>query len=267
MTFEMNSNQEEISSRKEIMEDKINDFLEKSQNKFNGKNLEKVSEALDFMLKIHLPQADRVDGLPFATHPLAVAEKVMGLSDNHELTIAALIHDSVEDQPDHIFVERINRKYPNRDFNYLRVDAATKERYKDTLKTWSFKEIRERFGEKVSYYVENMTNHDFNSLAEDIGLEGDGKQDFINKMYAEHVEDIINDPELFTLKLADLSTNIDLHSLDPAGEKYQKLKRKYKSVIEAVLKKLINLEEDHPIYAKREEVINDLEQIYKEQYN
>ncbi len=263
----MNSNQEEISARKEMIEDRINNFTNKAQDKFSDKKLEEVNEALDFMLKIHLPQADRVDGLPFASHPLAVAEKVMELSDNHELTIAALIHDSVEDQSDHIFVERINRKYPDRDFNYLKIDATTKERYRDTLKTWSFKEIKERFGEKVSYYVENMTNHDFNSLAEDLGLEGNDKQDFINKMYAEHVEDIINDPELFTLKLADLSTNIDLHSLDPNGEKYQKLKRKYKSVIEAVLNKLTNLEENHPIYAKREGITSDLEQIYKEQYN
>lgn len=112
-----------------------------------------------------------------------------------------------------------------------------------------------------------MTNHDFNSLAESLGLEGSAKQDFVNKLYAEHVEAIINDPDLFGLKLADLSINIDLHSLDPDSDKYRKLKLKYKSVIEAVLEKLKNLPVGHPIYNKRDEIVAELNDIYLKQYH
>ncbi len=266
MSFELRTNNQEVSARREKIEQEIEAFRAKIAEKFSGESLAKIAEALDFMLKIHLPQKDRVDGQPFASHPLAVAEKVMELSDNPELVAAALIHDGVEDQPDRIFVERLNRKYPDRDFIHLDIDDRIKEKHRDVFKRWSFREIKDRFGDKIEHYVDHMTNHDFNSLAEDYGLTGEKKQDFINRMYAEHVEEIMSDPELFTLKLADLSVNIDLHSLDPKSEKYQKLKRKYKSVIEAVLEKLKSLEPGHPIFEKKDAVAAELAAIYQEQY-
>ncbi len=267
MSLEIHSNPVELTDRRDKIETEIKAFSDKVVEKFTAAEAEKINAALDFMLKIHLPQKDRVDGRPFASHPLAVAEEVMKLSADPELVIAALIHDSVEEQSDHIFVERVNRKYPDRAFAYLNVDEVVKIKYKDIFKTWSFREIKERFGTKVEYYTQNMTNHDYNSLAEDTGLKGVEKQDLINKLYFEHVERIINDPALFTLKLADLSVNIDLHSLDPESEKHKKLKRKYKSVIETIIEKLKNLNPDHPIYPQRDETISKLTTIYNEQYN
>ncbi|MFA6194494.1 MAG: hypothetical protein WC719_01950 [Patescibacteria group bacterium] len=266
MSFELRTNNQEVSARREKIEQDIEVFRAKIAEKFSGESLAKIAEALDFMLKIHLPQADRADGRPFASHPLAVAEKVMELSDNPELTIAALIHDGVEDQADRIFVERNNRKYPHRKSVPLDINENLKEKYKNTLRNRSFKEIKDRFGDKVEYYIQNMTNHDYNSLAEDANLTGEEKQDFINDHYAEHVEEIMGDPELFTLKLADLSVNIDLHSMDSQSEKHVKLKRKYKSVIEAVLARLKTLEPDHLLYSKKDEIAAELTKIYQEQY-
>lgn len=267
MSFEVSSNFEDVSSRREKIEAEIAAFRKRIAEKFSGEGLKKVEESLEFMLKIHLPQKDRADGRPFASHPLAVAEKVIAASDNPDLAAAALIHDGVEDQSDRIFVERIERKYPGRDFMHLEINAETKEKYKDVFKEWSFREIRDRFGDKVRYYTENMTNHDYNSLAESLGLSGEAKQDFVNEMYAEHVEAIIDDPELFTLKLADLSVNIDLHSLDPNSEKYRKLKRKYKSVIEAVRERLAKVGEGHPLYANKDRDIAELDRAYSEFYS
>jgi len=266
MSFELTSNPREVSSRREKIETDIQDFRNRVTEKFSDSDVAKIIEALDFMLKMHLPQKDRVDGQPFASHPLAVAMKILELSDNPELTMAALTHDTVEDQSDRVFVERINRKYPDRDFVHLKIDETAREKYKDIFKTWSLREIKDKFGDRVKYYVENMTNHDFNSLAEDMGLSGDKKIDFINKLYAEHVEDLLNDSELFTLKLADLSTNIDLRSLDKNSEKYKKLKRKYKSVIETILEKLRHLEKQHPLYGQKDAVASELEKVYHEQY-
>lgn len=267
MSFEISLNPEEISSRREKINKEIEVFKKSISEKYNGIESEKILDALNFMLEVHLPQDDRFDGRPFAGHPIAVAEKVMELSDNAELVVAALIHDSVEDRSDSIFVERIKRKYPDRNFLHLPIDEILKNKYKDIFKDWSFKEIRERFGDNVAYYTESMTNHDFNSLADGLGLSGENRQDFINKLYGEHVEEIINNSELFILKLADLSVNIDLHSLEPNCEKYLKLKRKYKSVIEAFLEKLKNLDPAHPIYKKREAITSDLDLVYREQYN
>lgn len=66
---------------------------------------------------------------------------------------------------------------------------------------------------------------------------------------------------------ADLSTNIDLRSLDPSSYKHKKLKRKYKSVIENVLKKIKDLDSGHALYNNRERLVRDLNKVYLEQYN
>ena len=266
MSFEVNSNFNQIVDRRERIEDEINHFKSELLEKFSEEDIANIEKALDLMLEIHLPQKDRVDGKPFASHPLAVAEKVMTMSDNPELAIAALIHDGVEDQADRIFVERINRKHIGGHLTII-LNEEVKEKYKDIFTIWSFREIEDLFGKNVRYYTENMTNHDFNGLADSLDLKGDEREDFVNKLYAEHVEDIINDPKLFTLKLADLSTNIDLHSLDPEGEKYKTLKRKYKSVITAILEKLKTIPENHPIYENKDKITKELEQIYQEQYS
>jgi len=266
MSFELKTDFDQITNRREKIESEINNFKNKVEARFSEIDAKRINEALEFMLKIHLPQKDRVDGKPFASHPLAVAEKVMAMSDDPDLIIAALDHDSVEDQSDRIFVERINRKNIGSNLHFD-ISEATKEKYKTIFTAWSFKEISELFGPKVKYYVENMTNHDFNSLADNLNLNGEDKENFVNKLYAEHVEDIMNDPKLFTLKLADLSTNINLRSLDPEGEKYKTLKRKYKSVIEAIIEKLQTIPTDHLIYEKKGEITKELEQVYQEQYS
>ncbi|MFZ4631866.1 MAG: hypothetical protein ACOYL8_01505 [Patescibacteria group bacterium] len=265
MSFEKESDFKKINTRKEIIETELKNFEAEVFAKFPEEDAKKIKTALEFMLKIHLPQNDRADGRPFASHPLAVAEKIMKMSDNPELVISALIHDSVEDQADQIFIERINRKNLGGGLK-INIDETLKEKYKSIFASWSFKEIEDRFGSKVKYYTENMTNHDYNSLAENLNLEDEEKEKFINKLYAEHIDSIMNDPDLLTLKLADLSTNIDLHSLSPDSEKYRKLKRKYKSVIEAVINKLSNISSGLPIHTQKDEIIEELTKVYEEQY-
>lgn len=255
-----------IARRQEALEKEVNNFKALAQEKFSGPELKQVLSALDFMLKIHLPQSDRVDGKPFASHPLAVAEKVINLDPDPELVCAALLHDGVEDQCDQIFASRVNRKFPQKNFLQFKVSPEAKAKHREIFKDWSFKEIKERFGEQVEYYVENMTNHDYYGLADDLGLYGEEKADLVNRLYSEHVEMVLDDPKLFTLKLADLSVNIDLHSLPEGSEKQLKLKRKYKSVIEMVISKLENINEQHPLFKQRDQVTEELKNIYKEQY-
>jgi (p)ppGpp synthase/HD superfamily hydrolase len=266
MPLETYENLNSVARRQEVLEKEVNQFKNLIEKNFSGADLNKVSEALNFMLQIHLPQSDRVDGRPFASHPLAVAEKVLKLDPDTDLVSAALLHDGVEDQGDYIFAARVNRRFPDKKFIDLKLNPDLKNKYNDLFKSWSFKEISDRFGEKVKYYVENMTNHDYYSLADNLGLEGEERIDFINRLYSEHVEAVIDDEKLFTLKLADLSVNVDLHSLPIGSEKHIKLKRKYKLVIEAVIDKLKKLDDRHPLYKKRVSILLDLEKIYQEQY-
>jgi (p)ppGpp synthase/HD superfamily hydrolase len=267
MSFELVTNTTEIMARREKIEKEILLFRNKVIEKFKDSDALKIQEALDFMLEIHLPQPDRFDGRLFASHPLAVAERVMEVSDDPELVIAALIHDSVEDQRERIFLERMNRKYPNRTGVQINIDDKLKKKHQEIFKSWSFREIKDRFGDQVCAYVESITNYNYNDLADDLNLSGEDKQDFINKLYSEHVEQIISDPKLLILKLADLTVNSDLKSLSPNSEKFQKLKKKYKPVIKMMIQKLLTVDNNHLIYSNKNKFIADLSAIYLEQYD
>ena len=149
MPLEIPSNPADLLNRRENIKSELNTFRNNVSENFTPAEAEKINAALDFMLKIHLPREDRVDSRPFASHPLAVAEEVIKLSNDPELVIAALIHDGVEEQCDYIFAERVNRKYPDRKFSYLEMTEALKEKYKSIFKAWSFKEIKGKFGRKL----------------------------------------------------------------------------------------------------------------------
>lgn len=117
------------------------------------------------------------------------------------------------------------------------------------------------------YYIQNLTNHDFDSLAEDLSnLSDEEKIDFKNHAYASHVEEIITDPDLCLLKYADFSKNIDLRNLSSRSEKYFKLKRKYSSVIPIFINRLKMITEDHQLYSRKDLIIKNLEDVYQKQY-
>lgn len=269
MSVEIFSNQIIINEREKKIEKNLNSFKALIEDKFKGDDLFKINKALDLMLEIHLPQNDRSDGNPYVKHPLEVAEKVINISDKltPDLVVSALLHDSVEDMPEVLFAKRANRKFPDRNFKF-KISEDIKKNYFSIFKDWAFREIDSSFGPKVLYYIQNLTNHDFDSLAEEIvDLSVDEKIEFKNQAYASHVEDIINDPDLCLLKYADFSQNIDLKELPLDGDKYFKLKRKYSSVIPIFINKLKMIDENHQLYSRKESIVKDLENTYKKQYS
>lgn len=269
MSVEILSNQVIINEREQRVRRSVEEFEFLIEKRFEGEGLAKVKKALDLMLEIHLPQKDRSDGNPYVKHPLEVAEKVLKISDNitPDLIVSALLHDSVEDMPEILFAKRANRKFPNRNYKF-KIDQQVKDNYFEIFKDWSFKEIDLKFGPTVLYYIKNLTNHDFDSLAEDVGgLTDEEKIEFKNKAYASHVEEIIKDPNLCLLKYADFSQNINLKNLPQDGEKYFKLKRKYSSVIPIFIEKLNKTEEGHQLFSRKKEIIDDLKETYQKQYN
>ena len=269
MSVEILSNQIAINEREKKIKENLEQFKLLVAERFENDDLFKVNEALELMLEVHLPQKDRSDGNPYVKHPLEVAEKVMEVSDNltPDLIVSALLHDSVEDMPEILFAKRANRKFPNREYN-LKVNEEVKKNYFQVFRDWSFKEIDLRFGSKVLYYLENLTNHDFDSLAEDLTeLTDEERIDFKNQAYAAHVEEIINDPDLCLLKYADFSQNINLKNLPLGSDKYFKLKRKYSSVIPIFINKLKMIDKNHQLYSRKEEIIKELEDTYQKQYN
>ncbi len=267
MSVEVLSNPIEELSRKKRLSEDIDTLQTAIEESFSKEDLIEVEKAKELMLKLHLQQKDRADGNPFAKHPIDVASRVLEIypKPSKELFIAALLHDSVEDKAEVLFTDRANRKFKNKNYN-LKIRDEIKEKYWSVFKDWSFREIKEKFGDKVEYFLRNLTNHDFDSLAEDLGLEGEEKIEFKNKAYLSHVQEIIEDPDLCLLKYADFSVNIDLRSLPKDSLKYKKLKRKYKSVIPIFIDRLNNISESHELYGKKDQLISNLQLIYQTQY-
>lgn len=267
MSVEVLSNPKEELARKERISDDIESLSSVLENKFSKEDLKEIKEAMNLMLNLHLQQKDRADGNPFAKHPIEVTKRVLEISDSpsRELVVAAMLHDSVEDKAEALFAQRANRKLADKPYTF-KLREETKEKYWDTFKDWSFREIKEKFGDKVEYYLKNLTNHDFDSLAEDMGLEGEEKIEFKNKAYLEHVKEIIEDPDLCLLKYADFSVNVDLKNLPKDSLKYKKLKRKYKSVIPIFIDRLKNINKNHELYGKKDQLISNLQLIYQTQY-
>lgn len=52
---------------------------------------------LEFAMKAHDGQVRKYDGLPYITHPIAVAELVQGVGGDPNMQAAALLHDVLED--------------------------------------------------------------------------------------------------------------------------------------------------------------------------
>ncbi|MCF7795336.1 hypothetical protein K9M50_03185 [Patescibacteria group bacterium] len=270
MSLEIYSNPEARIDRKERISDDLESFKQNLENNFeNEEEKTKVFKALDLMLEVHLGQKDRADGMPYAKHPLEVAQKTLDITDepSADLVVASLLHDSVEDKSDVLFAKRVNKKYPEKNYMF-NVNDELKEKHKEIFKSFSFRELKDMFGEKVEYYVYNLTNHDFDSLIEDTKPNASKEEREIlkNNLYKEHVEEIIQDPDLCLLKYADFSVNVDLRSLDKNSVKYKKLRRKYKSIIPVFIEQLKDIDENHSLYNKKDKLIANLKNVYEKQY-
>lgn len=84
---------------------------------------ERFETALVYATRLHSHQTRKVDGIPYISHLLAVAALVLEDGGNEDEAIAALLHDSIEDQG----------------------GAKTRE------------EIRQLFGEKVVAIIDGCT--------------------------------------------------------------------------------------------------------------
>jgi myo-inositol-1(or 4)-monophosphatase len=60
---------------------------------------QRVRAAIDFAAKAHEGQLRKATRLPYIIHPLAVAMIVARYLDNEETIVAAILHDTIEDNP------------------------------------------------------------------------------------------------------------------------------------------------------------------------
>lgn len=77
-------------------------------------NTVRLQEAFALANDIHLNDVRKGSGAPYISHPLAVAAMVLEAGGNEDHTVAALLHDTVEDHPELISIAAIRERFGDR---------------------------------------------------------------------------------------------------------------------------------------------------------
>jgi len=210
----------------------------------SGQDREEISNALLLMIDLHLDQARRPDGRLFICHPIEVALQTADFLKGwnfegseyklRDLVIAALLHDSVEDQ-----LEKLagNRPVSN-----------------DELRLCALEEIENRFGLPVARLVAMVT-----------------KPESAHQNHEAHLEFLRGiaggDPYAFVIKMADFCSNGLKIAEVPEEERKEKLRRKDGPAILMLIDRLKNLEDSgHPLFSHRESLLRRLRALYRREH-
>ena len=214
---------------------------------------EKIYRASDLMLLAHFDQKDRPDGQPYINHPLDVALHLVQeyKINDVDLTVAALLHDTVEDNPRSILIWGEQEIFEDGD-----------------IENQALTIIDAQFGKSVSSLVGKLTNPDFDAEVKRLA-KNKGEEDNIKaQLYLEHFEHIYDDnAHAFAIKMSDFSQNaLHIDGLDESPKK-DWFRRKYGPVILMVIRRLAELEDpEHPLFSKREAISKNLTEVYKRDY-
>ena len=196
------------------LHESVDSIIENNQLSIDKKNEFKKSfeEALYLALEIHGDQKPRPDG-PYIDHILRVSSRLIneyGIKDI-ELVIAALLHDSVEDQA-----------------KKLALLVENSDSISEREKALFF--VKNKFGERVAKIVSKLSNPE----PETEGMSAIEK----NNIYKEHVKEAIEDSDVFPIKLSDFSDNaLNLEAVNDPSRRL-KLSKKYLPVMEVFIERL-----------------------------
>ncbi len=216
-----------------------NDFVNVTKNKiienvtnFIDKNVEyssaqkeqhkeKIKEAVNLALEIHKDQKPRPDG-PYVNHILRVSKRIIDDYDikDPEIIIAAILHDSVEDQ---------SEKLANM--------TSLPDIYSKREKSLFY--IKNTFGQRVEKIIKKLTNPEIDTKQL--------SQEEKNNIYKEHVQEAIKDPDVLPIKLSDFSDNALNLEIVFDSTKRLKLSKKYLPVMEIFIERLNN---SHSIFSE-----------------
>lgn len=266
-TNEMHTPEQKHGENKSI-EQEIDTFKKIIERVFDEASIAEINSALNLMIELHSDQEDRPDGKPYISHPLEIAKDIVekyGIHDK-DLVIAALLHDSIEDQSIKLSTKKLARGHEEASKEVeIKNSKAPEIPHRTESAENALQEIGFLYGDKVKEIVEHLSNPDFDSLINELKSKGIEKTK--NQLYKEHVEEAIKNPGVCVIKYADFARNaLSINNL-PEGTKKDKLRKKYGPVIQEVfLPAFRSMSEDHPLFGSKEAIILELEKAYKEQY-
>ncbi len=198
----------------------------------NEDNQIMIWSAQDFAFTLHESQEARLSGDPYVRHLLDVA--IIALKDlgteDADIVVASLLHDSVEDQSYQLAEQEMVEKYGT----ISSTDRAELEvEHFEEMREIALAKISEMFGDKVAKISEKLSNPNFTQMAEEeLGsdVDGDKLQQRKHELYLSHVEEAVQDRNVFIIKLADFMDNfLGLVGLEDS-EQRRKLIAKYSPV-------------------------------------
>lgn len=211
----------------------------------------RIHDALHVMLYAHQGQDGRRPGEDYALHPLEVTLHVIEEfgAIAPEIIIAALLHDTVEDQPARLL--SLEKQPP-------RAGSPLPQQALQTLDA--------RFGPRVAELVGLLTNPDFASLLAQHHAAERATTKY--QLYQQHVLGIFEqDAEAFLIKMADFAQNALRLVEIPEGPRKAHFRRKYGPVILLVIERLNGLTDPaHPLFARRAALIKQLTAVYQRDY-
>jgi len=260
--------------RLDMVSPEVEAFLEHVSVRFQGdeRAQRRIREALSLMLKVHINQGNRIaSGMPFVAHPIAVAERVLDMYEGEDASfvcVAALLHDSIEDQSRLLDLE----KKMAHDEKYNVSEAVI-------MREGALNSLGHFFGMRSMSLIGRLTSPEV--------LKTDMPQDEKNEIYKEYVSLIFNnnlhDPATAVIKWADLQENAFIGDLYERAQKakeagdeegyelaigfYHKLKVKYHPVLLMVREFFENVEETHPLFKQREAAMKKIDDALENQYN
>ncbi|MCB8920418.1 MAG: bifunctional (p)ppGpp synthetase/guanosine-3',5'-bis(diphosphate) 3'-pyrophosphohydrolase [Ardenticatenaceae bacterium] len=210
-----------------------------------------IHDALGVMLDAHCEQKGRQSGEDYAQHPLEVALHVIEQfgATSPEVIIAALLHDTVEDQARKLVAMRDT--LPSTD---------------GELQEQALRALADRFGPRVAELVSILTNPDFDALLAQYRRAGQETDKY--QLYSQHFAQIYErDAEAFMIKMADFAQNALHLDTVPEGSRKAHFRRKYGPVILLTLDRLQTLTDPaHPLFAQRAALTAQLTAVYQRDY-
>lgn len=225
----------------------VQTFRAQLNSAFAFPDVERILNALELMIELHLDQAPRPDGTPYIEHPLDVASQVLEAmaQKDPDVVVAALLHDAVEDQPA-LLAQKAKRR------------PSGAEKTASELALDAIEELTQ--SARVREMISGLTNPDFAALVKQKGiLKGtDDAEKAIylaakNALYAEHVREAIRDPDVAIIKLFDFAANsLKLDTLSDATIR-TRLRDKYIPVVSIMLNRLRDTTRPLNITSQKEE--------------
>jgi len=241
--------------------------LPKGMGEVSGERI-RIREALTLMLKLHVNQSDRVaSSEPFVGHPLDVATEVLETykgNDISHVVVAALLHDSIEDQA-HLLALEKKLALQHKDVTPEQIEHEG-----------ALHGLGRLFGLRSQLLVQSVTRPKRLSIHDP----RESYEDYIRNIFYKSTLT----PASAVIKWADLKQNAFIGDLyeraqmekESGNEKeyervmyfYERMKKKYRPVLEMVREWFTDLDDkSHPLFEQRDAAIAKIDDVLENQYS